>query len=224
MRRWTARWPSSAERPCPTRNSSARRQPIIKEDPARRFVVVSAPGKRSKDDQKVTDLLIQCAERPKAGAEEILPKLQARYKVLVRGLGVSLDVDAEFAKLSEAVGDPRQRDYLISRGEYLNAKIMAELTGFTFVDALGAVWMDEKGNYDEARTKESLGGLLSKAGQAVIPGFYGTLPDGRLKTFSRGGSDVTGAIVAAAVGADIYENWTDVSASSWRIRASWTIH
>lgn len=184
---------------------------IIKEDPARRFVVVSAPGKRSKDDQKVTDLLIQCAERPKAGAEEILPKLQARYKVLVRGLGVSLDVDAEFAKLSEAVGDPQQRDYLISRGEYLNAKIMAELTGFTFVDALGAVWMDEKGNYDEARTKEALGGLLSKAGQAVIPGFYGTLPDGRLKTFSRGGSDVTGAIVAAAVGADIYENWTDVS-------------
>ena len=184
---------------------------IIKEDPARRFVVVSAPGKRSKDDQKVTDLLIQCAERPKAGAEEILPKLQARYKVLVRGLGVSLDVDAEFAKLSEAVGDPQQRDYLISRGEYLNAKIMAELTGFTFVDALGAVWMDEKGNYDEARTKEVLGGLLSKAGQAVIPGFYGTLPDGRLKTFSRGGSDVTGAIVAAAVGADIYENWTDVS-------------
>ena len=88
---------------------------------------------------------------------------------------------------------------------------MAELTGFTFVDALGAVWMDEKGNYDEARTKEALGGLLSKAGQAVIPGFYGTLPDGRLKTFSRGGSDVTGAIVAAAVGADIYENWTDVS-------------
>lgn len=184
---------------------------IIKDDPSRRFVVVSAPGKRSKDDQKVTDLLIQCAESPKAQAEEILAKLQSRYKVLVRGLGVSLDVDAAFAEIAAALGDPSNNDYIISRGEYLNARIMAELTGYTFVDAQNAVWLDEKGDYDEARTKEVLGGLLSKAGRAVVPGFYGTLPDGQIKTFSRGGSDVTGAIVAAAVGADIYENWTDVS-------------
>ena len=184
---------------------------IVKEDSSRHFVVVSAPGKRSKEDQKVTDLLIQCAEKPRTEAEEILLKIQSRYKVMVRGLGVTLDVDAEFARIAEAIGDPDQYDYIVSRGEYLNGRIMAELTGFDFIDAQGAIWMDEKGNYDEVKTKEVLGGLLTKAGRAVIPGFYGSLPDGSIKAFSRGGSDITGAIVAAAVGADIYENWTDVS-------------
>lgn len=185
---------------------------IIKAEPERKFVVASAPGKRSADDVKVTDLLIACTEKDnREEADEIISKLQSRYKVLVRGLGVKLDVDAEFAKISDAVSKSHQHDYIISRGEYLNAKILAEFTGMEFIDAEGTIFLDESGQYDEEKTKAALGSRLAGCEGAVLPGFYGTMPDGSIKTFSRGGSDITGAIVAAVAGADVYENWTDVS-------------
>lgn len=184
---------------------------IIKSEPERKYVVVSAPGKRSKDDDKVTDLLISCTEKSGNEAEEILLKIQARYKAMVRRLGVRIDIDGEFQQIMNALADPSKKDYVISRGEYLNARILAAYTDFTFVDAQGAIYLDEEGQFDESKTKQVLGGLLAKHQNAVIPGFYATMPDGSIKTFSRGGSDITGAIVAAVVGADIYENWTDVS-------------
>ena len=124
---------------------------------------------------------------------------------------MSVDIDGEFSKIRAALGKEEYRDYIISRGEYLNAKIMAEFTGFDFIDAEGTVFLTEEGRYDEERTKAALSKALSESGHAVIPGFYGTAPDGKIKTFSRGGSDITGAIVSAAAGADLYENWTDVS-------------
>lgn len=185
---------------------------IIQAEPERKFVVASAPGKRSGDDIKVTDLLIACTEKKdRAEAEEILSKLQSRYKVLVRGLGVKLDIDEEFGKISAAMMNPDLKDYVISRGEYLNARILAEFMGWEFVDAEGHIFLDETGQYDEEKTREVLGPKLADCNGAVIPGFYGTMPDGSIRAFSRGGSDITGAIVAAVSGADVYENWTDVS-------------
>lgn len=185
---------------------------IIQSEPERRFVVVSAPGKRSGDDVKVTDMLIACADKKDRNeALEILSKIQSRYKVMVRSLGVKLDVDEEFKKISDSLGNPSMRDYIISRGEYLNALIMAELTGMEFVDAQGNIILDENGQYNEEKTRAILGAKLEKLSGAVIPGFYGTMPDGSIRTFSRGGSDITGAIVSAVTNADVYENWTDVS-------------
>lgn len=184
---------------------------IINAEKERKYVVVSAPGKRAKDDIKVTDLLISAAEKERAAAEEILAKLQSRYKVLVRSLGVKVNIDEEFNKIYDVAGQPEMKDFIISRGEYLNGKIMAEFTGMDFVDAEGTIWFDENGEYDEEKTKKYLGETLAQHERAVIPGFYGTMPDGSIKTFSRGGSDVTGAIVASVIGADVYENWTDVS-------------
>lgn len=184
---------------------------IIQQEKERQYIVVSAPGKRNENDQKVTDLLIKCAEGTPEQIEEILPVLQSRFKVMVRGLGVDLDIDAEFAEISKHMGNKEYYDYIISRGEYLNAKIMAKATGYKFVDAQGTIFFDEDGKLDEKKTEELLSAVLNETGTAVIPGFYGTMPDGRVKTFSRGGSDVTGAIVASAIHADIYENWTDVT-------------
>ena len=184
---------------------------IIESEPERRYVVVSAPGKRNDRDEKVTDLLIAAVETGGEQAEEILMKIQSRYKVIIRGLGLDIDIDEEFAKIRAALEDPLQRDFVISRGEYLNGRILAAYTGFAFIDAASAIFFDAEGRYDEAATRRTLGELLAKHEHAVIPGFYGSLPDGRIRTFSRGGSDITGAIVAAAAGADIYENWTDVS-------------
>lgn len=184
---------------------------IIKAEPERRYVVVSAPGKRSKDDQKVTDMLIAATERKGEEAADLLARAQSRYKVLVRSLGVDVDIDGEFEKIASKLDDPGEKAYIISRGEYLNARIMAAFTGYDFIDAAGSVFLDEEGRCDEEKTREQLGRLLAEHDHAVIPGFYGTMPDGRIGTFPRGGSDITGAIVAAVAGADIYENWTDVS-------------
>ena len=183
---------------------------IIKDDPARKYIVASAPGKRSATDEKVTDLLIACADG-KEDAAEILTKIQSRYKVLVRGLGVKLDIDEEFAKIKAALGKEGCRDYIVSRGEYLNAKILAAFTGYDFIDAQGTIFLDSEGKYDEAATRVHLGKAMKESGGAVIPGFYGTLPDGAIRTFTRGGSDITGSIAASVAGADLYENWTDVS-------------
>lgn len=184
---------------------------IVKAEKERSYVVVSAPGKRFDDDNKVTDVLIEASKLPRPEAEDLLASIKSRYKVIARGLGLNFDVDAEFEKIFEALGDEAKNDYIISRGEYLNARIMADYLGFDFVDAEGNIFFDAEGQYDPAATKAALGKSLEKHPKAVIPGFYGTMPDGSIRTFTRGGSDITGAIVAAVCSADIYENWTDVS-------------
>ena len=184
---------------------------IIHSEKERKYIVVSAPGKRHKNDTKITDLLLSAIGKTGEEMEDITAKIKSRFKVLVRSLGVKLDIDEEFEKIESVIGDETYRDYVVSRGEYLNAKILSEYLGFDFIDAEGTVFLKEDGTYDEELTKKHLGKALAASEHAVIPGFYGTLEDGTLKTFSRGGSDITGAIVAATAGADIYENWTDVS-------------
>ena len=190
---------------------------IVLAEPKRRYVVASAPGKRSKDDVKVTDLLIEVADGD--SQENRLGKLRQvkeRFAEIISGLDAdvakTVDLEAEFKLIEEAVsaGSERNRDYIISRGEYLNGKILATYLGFDFVDSVNYIKFDEQGRYDEEITAKLLQEELLKHEKAVIPGFYGSLSSGEVKTFSRGGSDVTGAIVAAAANGDMYENWTDV--------------
>ncbi len=183
---------------------------IIRGDESRRYVIVSAPGKRRKDDTKVTDLLIHCLEAETA-ADETLILIQARFREIVRGLGLTLDLDSELAEIKKNFWNGASDDYLISRGEYLNAKIMAEYLGYDFVDAAELIKFDEDGHFLDRETDRNVAEILKKHERAVIPGFYGSKPDGEIVTFPRGGSDITGAVIAAGVTADIYENWTDVN-------------
>ena len=186
---------------------------IIRSDEARRYVIPSAPGKRYSDDTTVTDLLYRCYDAAAAG-EDITEKLQVienRYQEIIDGLGLELSLKEEFELIQDYFMRQAGRDYAASRGEYLNGIIMANYLGYRFIDAAEVVRFDEKGNFDEEQTNEVLKQRLKNLENAVIPGFYGAMPDGSIKTFSRGGSDVTGSIVARAVRADVYENWTDVS-------------
>ncbi len=186
---------------------------IIKADPARRYVVPSAPGKRDQNDTKVTDMLYTCYElaRKNEDFQEQLGKIRKRYQEIVDGLSLKLSLDEEFQKIEANFKAHAGKDYAASRGEYLNGILMSAYLGFSFVDAADVVFFDETGEFDAARTNAVLGKRLEKTKQAVIPGFYGSNPDGTIRTFSRGGSDITGSIVAKAVHADVYENWTDVS-------------
>lgn len=186
---------------------------IINSDKTRKYVIPSAPGKRNSDDTKVTDMLYQCygaAIREKKFTG-LLDAIEERYNEIISGLGLKLSLDKEFAIIHENFSKKVGRDYAASRGEYLNSIIMAEYLGFKFVDAASVIFFNENGTFDSEKTDHILSETLSKYDFAVIPGFYGALPDGTIKTFSRGGSDVTGSIVARAIKADIYENWTDVS-------------
>ena len=186
---------------------------IIRADAARRYVVPSAPGKRFSADTKVTDMLYDCYRAAAAGEsiEKKLFLIQKRYQEIIEGLSLSLTLDDEFAVIREAFENQAGEDYAASRGEYLNGIVMAEYLGYEFLDSAQYIFFDKKGNLDLERTDECLGAKLAEVERAVIPGFYGSSWDGKVKTFSRGGSDVTGSIVARAVQADIYENWTDVS-------------
>ncbi len=186
---------------------------IIRANPDRRYLVASAPGKRDKQDTKVTDMLYRVYELASAGQSFTaeLAAVQARYEEIAAGLGVFFDAAGEIEQIAAAVARIPNRDYLASRGEYLNSKLIASYLGFAFVDAADYIRFDENGKFDSELTHRILGKALEKHDYAVIPGFYGALPDGSVHTFSRGGSDVTGAIVARAVGAELYENWTDVS-------------
>ena len=186
---------------------------IVKADPARRYVVASAPGKRSGGDIKVTDLLYRCYETAAAGDDfsETLAAIEARFADIIRGLGVDFDLAAEISALREHLSAAPDRDYMASRGEYLNSKIIAAYLGFPFVDAAETVFFRENGTLDDDKTYRVLGERLKSLPNAVIPGFFGVLPSGAVRTFSRGGSDITGSIAARAVGASLYENWTDVS-------------
>ncbi len=186
---------------------------IIMADPDRKYIVVSAPGKRYEGDVKVTDLLYLC----KAHIENHLPYEQVfqvicdRYMAMAINLGVTVDLLPEFERIRENLQKGASSDYIASRGEYLNALVIAAFLGYDFVDTEGIILFNAKGELLLEETNDALAAELAKHDRAVLPGFYGTTPDGKIKTFSRGGSDITGALVARAVHADVYENWTDVS-------------
>ncbi len=186
---------------------------IIRSDEARRFVVPSAPGKRFDGDTKVTDMLYKCYAAAEAGEKfgKLLEDIKARYYEIIHGLELSLSLEEEFQVISESFAGKAGTDYAASRGEYLNGIVMAAYLGYEFVDAAEVICFDEDGNFAADETNAKLSARLAEVESAVVPGFYGAMPDGKVKTFSRGGSDVTGSIVAKAISADIYENWTDVS-------------
>lgn len=186
---------------------------IIKADPDRKYVVPSAPGKRFSDDIKVTDLLYTCYEEVRSGKDisETYSKIVKRYNDIIEQLGMNYDLSGEFEYIKNALTHRSGRDFAASRGEYLNGLILAKYIGFDFIDAENVIFFKDDGSFDEVSTDAALREELKKHKNAVIPGFYGCMPNGTIKTFSRGGSDVTGSIVSKAAGADIYENWTDVS-------------
>lgn len=186
---------------------------IIRSDESRRYVVPSAPGRRFSEDIKVTDMLYQCYETAEAGEDftGLLTRIKDRYQEIIEGLGLKLSLDGEFQTIEKNFKAKAGSDYAASRGEYLNGMVMADYLEYTFVDAAEVIFFDKNGVFDAAKTDKALAKCLNKLDKAVIPGFYGMAADGRVKTFSRGGSDVTGSIVARAIHADLYENWTDVS-------------
>lgn len=186
---------------------------IIRKDPSRRYVVPSAPGKRFSDDTKVTDMLYSCyaAAVKEKKFTELLDKIKERYQEIIDGLGLDFSLDEDFDIIRVNFSKKIGRDYAASRGEYLNGKVMAAYLGFEFVDAAEVIRFNDDGTFNDALTNELLSARLSDMENAVIPGFYGAKEDGTVVTFSRGGSDVSGSLVALAVNADLYENWTDVS-------------
>ncbi|MCR4677614.1 MAG: aspartate kinase [Lachnospiraceae bacterium] len=189
---------------------------IITDDKDRHFVVPSAPGKRFSKDKKVTDMLYACYANVtgKGGVEKMdadLLEIKARYQEIIDGLALKLSLDDEFKTIRENFIKKAGRDYAASRGEYLNGIIMADYLGYEFIDAAEVIKFTASGDFDSELTNKVLSEKLKTCVNAVIPGFYGSLPDGTIKTFSRGGSDITGSIVARACKADVYENWTDVS-------------
>ena len=185
---------------------------IIRADEERRYVVPSAPGKRFKEDDKVTDLLYKSFENAgKPEFEEVFGKIRERYSSIVEDLGIELDLDAELKDIETCILNKAGRDFAASRGEYLNAKILSKYLGYEFIDAAEVVFFRDDGTLDSEKTNTVLAERLETVERAVIPGFYGSMPNHTIKTFSRGGSDISGAIVARAAQADVYENWTDVS-------------
>lgn len=185
---------------------------IVLSDPERQVVVVSAPGKRFQNDEKITDLLYQCYDETDPQARHIiLQKIRKRLDEIITSLSLPLDFSQEYASLAHSAGSLIGRDYFASRGEYLCAKIFASLLGFSFIDAAECIFFREDGSFDATLTKQTLSEKLSVRLPVVIPGFYGRMPNHTIKTFPRGGSDITGAIVAGAIHADLYENFTDVS-------------
>ena len=186
---------------------------IIRSEESRRYVVPSAPGKRFNGDTKVTDMLYACYEAAEAG-EEFSGKLQAikeRFEEIIKGLSLDLSLEREFEQIAADFSAHAGKEYAASRGEFLNGKVMAAYLGYEFVDAAEVIRFDKNGVLEAEKTNKLLGKRLAKCEKAVIPGFYGAEDSGKVRTFSRGGSDVTGSLVAKAIMADLYENWTDVS-------------
>ncbi len=186
---------------------------IIRSEEDRKYVVPSAPGKRNDKDTKVTDLLYKCYDEAEQGKDytETLNRIRERYDEIIKGLGLKLDLSGEFKTISENFKNKAGRQYAASRGEYLNGMIMADYLGFTFLDAAEVVLFDDDGNFLSEDTNTVLSRKLKDLDNVVMPGFYGATRDGVVKTFSRGGSDISGSILARAASADLYENWTDVS-------------
>ena len=186
---------------------------IIRADETRKYVVPSAPGKRNSKDTKVTDMLYACYALADEGQDfrVQLMKIKDRYDSIINGLQLKITLDEEFKTISQKFKEKAGVDYAASRGEYLNGIIMAAYLGYEFIDAATVIFFAEDGSFDADKTDKVLSAKLAKTEKAVIPGFYGALPDGTVHTFSRGGSDITGSIVAKAARASMYENWTDVS-------------
>ncbi|MEA4923437.1 MAG: aspartate kinase [Eubacteriaceae bacterium] len=186
---------------------------IVESDGDIKYVVVSAPGKRFSEDSKITDLLYSCKTHMEHNLpyEQLFQVVRDRYNAMEMNLGVDVGLKEEFDEIMSNMQDGATSDYIASRGEYLNAKVIAAYVGYDFVDSADMVQFDAKGRFLEEETNRSIAEKLKDHKKAVIPGFYGAKPDGSIKTFSRGGSDITGAIVARALNADMYENWTDVS-------------
>ena len=186
---------------------------IIHADKERAFVVPSAPGKRNPDDTKVTDMLYECyalAEEDKNFKTE-LKAIKDRYQEIIDGLKLKITLDEEFKVIEKNFKEKAGSNYAASRGEYLNGIVIAAYLGFEFIDAADVILFDPNGEFNAEATNTKLRERLKGMEAAVIPGFYGAYEDGTVKTFSRGGSDITGSIVARAIKANVYENWTDVS-------------
>ena len=186
---------------------------IVEADPARRVVIASAAGKRTPDDHKMTDLLYLVQAHLKYGvsAEEILADIRSRLVEIRDSLGLSFDIGGEFDAWAAALQKDSGVDEIVSRGEYFTSRLLAEFLGYAFVDAAECVFFTYEGRIDEAKTYEAIREICAAKERVVIPGFYGQMPGGKIRTLSRGGSDVTGALAAVAISADVYENWTDVS-------------
>ena len=186
---------------------------IIEQDPDRRYIVVSAPGKRYEGDNKITDLLYLCKTHIEHNLpyDQIFQVVEDRYMAVEINLGVDVDLLRHMAEIRDNLRQNPSADYIASRGEYLNAILVAAFLGYDFVDTANLIKFDYKGKILIEETDAALKAELAKHERAVLPGFYDSTPDGKIKTFSRGGSDITGALVARAINADVYENWTDVS-------------
>ncbi|MBR4623809.1 MAG: aspartate kinase [Clostridia bacterium] len=186
---------------------------IVQADPERRYVIPSAPGKSPEHDIKITDLLYTLENVIENGGnhEFYFNMIRDRFIGIRDELGLTVNIEGELDHILERLLNGAGADYAASRGEYLNGLLLAEYLGYAFIDAAEVILFDKRGRYDETNTEKLLSKRLKSIDRAVIPGFYGSLPNGNIKTFSRGGSDITGSIVAASVRADLYENWTDVS-------------
>jgi aspartate kinase len=186
---------------------------IVKRDKDIRYVVVSAPGKRFEEDSKITDILYSCKTHMEHHLpyEQLFQVVKDRFSSMEANLKIQTNLSKDLDDIFDHMRQGASADYVASRGEYLNAKLIADYLGYDFVDAEGIIMFDDKGKFLEEATNKAVKEMLKQHKNAVIPGFYGSKPDGSIKTFSRGGSDITGSIVARAINADIYENWTDVS-------------
>ena len=186
---------------------------IVLSDPSRRLVVVSAAGKRDSKDHKITDLLYLCHAHLTYGVscDEIFDKIRARFIEIRDDLNLTFRIEDELDALHARLNKEMSIDELVSRGEYLTSRLMAEFLGYTFLDARDCIFMDFDGKFQPEKITQAIKEAVSKYQGIVIPGFYGSLPSGKIKVMSRGGSDITGSLVAAACNADLYENWTDVS-------------
>lgn len=187
-------------------------QAIVKANPDRRIVVVSAPGKRDKEDDKITDLLYKCHNLASNGKDitAVWDKIRNRYLQIATVLDITSDLKEELITIKSRLMDKCSSDYAASRGEYLNAKLISLYFGFEFIDSAKVIRIGEQGEI-LPETYDLIKAQIDPAKKYVVPGFYGLGPDGNIKTFSRGGSDITGSIYSKALAADIYENWTDVS-------------
>lgn len=184
---------------------------IVMADEKRRYVVPSAPGKRFSGDIKITDLLYELHREKSKDGNDTFQKILDRFTEIRDALGLKIDIEKYIYEIQDNLKKGASVDYAASRGEYLNSLLIAELLGYDFIDAADVIFFDECGVYNHEKTIEIFSEVLKSHERAVIPGFYGNMPDGSIKTFSRGGSDITGSIVACAADAVLYENWTDVS-------------
>lgn len=186
---------------------------IIRSDASIRYIVVSAPGKRHQWDKKVTDMLYDCYDKAARGElfEQDFKEIEERFNSIINDLGLDITLEDEYIKIRNAFAHSAGRDYAASRGEYLNAILLAKYLGLPFIDTVGLICFNDCGAFDLDKTLSRLAPKLAEVERAVLPGFYGSMPNDTIKTFSRGGSDISGSIVASAVDADVYENWTDVS-------------